>query len=217
MVHILMNKYLNQKNNLPLRKKGDRIMNKKISSTVVIAMILLSLAVAITPVKAAEIYRVSGKLYIDDVLAPKDVEVTLSFSDGDETAPTSETGHYQIDWDGEDYLHVNERGYFYVYYDGMNFVPEDNTSVRIFQGTYGYDIDLHIDSSDPMNRAPNAPTLESPSSGSKIGKVTSTTLKVKVSDPDLDSMDVSFYLNLELGSLVTKTYTSLGIYLSINL
>ena len=43
------------------------------------------------------------------------------------------------------------------------------------------------------NDPPNKPTLNSPADGSTVGSETSATLKVDVTDPDGDTMDVKFY------------------------
>ena len=83
-------------------------MQKKLS--LIIGMMLITLTVASMPTMADEFHSVCGYVYIDDVIAPSGVEVKLSFPGGDETDFTSETGYYQIDFEGHDW----EEGYFYV-------------------------------------------------------------------------------------------------------
>lgn len=55
------------------------------------------------------------------------------------------------------------------------------------------------------NEPPNAPTNPTPADGLKILNTSSTTLSVDVSDPDGDSMDVTFYDNSDDSSIATDT------------
>jgi len=158
---------------------------KKIRSTLVIGIMLVSLASIAIPVSAG-FHRVSGYLYIDDEIAPASVEVTLSFDEEDLTDNTNENGHYQIDFTGHD----GETGYFTVTYDGADYVPTPD--YVDLEEDLAYSIDLYIYTEQPVNNPPDKPSTPSPENNS-INVNLNPTLSVYASDPDEDTMNISFY------------------------
>ena len=165
--------------------------DKKVYSILIIATLIFGVAITAVPTMAGVSNSIYGYLYINDELAPSGIEVKLTFDEDPQPEHdiTDSNGHYAIDWMGE--MHDYEDGYFYVYYKGEWREPVDNKSVEIEPGeTFYSETDLHIEIG---NKPPDKPTLNSPADGSTIGSETSATLKVDVTDPDGDTMDVKFY------------------------
>jgi len=286
------------KTNNQNKPKGKDLMNrKKIRSTVVISILLISVALAAAPVQAGVFFTVSGTLYVDDGsgFAPvgAGVEVILSFVGGNYSGLTNAIGYYEVN----DNMPV-ETGCLFVNLSGIIYSAEDaqgnNVCIQVvptppyidnldlyvntsqapppnnppnvpntpdpYDGETGVDVnhDLSWVGGDPdipdtvtydiyfgtttspakivtnnsgpsydpgqltsnttyywkivawddhgastdgpewnftagANNPPNKPTLNSPADGSTVGSETSATLKVDVTDPDGDTMDVKFY------------------------
>ena len=155
-------------------------------------IIILSFVPIMQQSIASHPHSVKGALYINDELAPENTEIKLEFSDGTETTFTYE---YDIYGDKTNYNfgfwgHEGKTGYFHIKYQGDWYEPEDNKSVLIENKVIGYFIDLHVDTT--TNNPPNKPDNPDPEDG-ETNVDLNPDLSVDVSDPDGDTMDVSFY------------------------
>jgi hypothetical protein len=192
------------------------IMNKKkqISGTITI-LLILSIVTSALSVQAASLRTVYGIVYIDGLKAPDGTTVKLTFPDQEITNNTFGNGHFVMNFMEDDWA----EGTFSVFYLGY-WRPTNPPTVGLGdQDELHYHVDLYVSLS--ANTPPNAPTLISPGDGSTIGGTTSATLKVSVSDPDGNSMNVSFYnangdtligtINGVLdGSTASKTWSGLS-------
>ena len=115
-------------------------MNKKnIYSKLAVFIICISFVFPfIASTSAIEpFHSVYGFVYIDDVLAPSQTEVLITFDDGEESDIIDiNNGYYQIDWQSGDHEHEwpvpGGLGYFSVIYDGDSYIPIDNKTIKIF-------------------------------------------------------------------------------------
>lgn len=99
------------------------MIQKKIISTIIICMMLVSISAVINPaVKAAPPFHgVKGALYIDNEIAEPDIEVRIIF-EGDREF-SSDT--FEIEWDSELEIWIN--------YNVGIYGPEDETgSISVF-------------------------------------------------------------------------------------
>ena len=104
------------------------------------------------------------------------------------TPPTNQRAQYTTEQLGASSLDNNQ---WTVHY----YLTKDKgaTKSRFYWGTNTYDSKIEgFQYSTGVNNAPNAPTNPSPADGAN-GISTSPTLSVDVTDPDGDTMDVSFY------------------------
>ena len=176
-------------------------MIKKIQ-TISIACITLIAALALIPtVQAGQFHIIKGTLYIDNVLMGEGAQIkvdiltdTFYFDTFD--PDINNYTYYLGGFDNDQYYGAT--AYFTVLYNSLGYTPIDNNSVKLNKntnpGAENYIFDIHINTSIPANNPPNEPTLIAPyPSGRTVSGTTSTTLRVGVSDPDEDSMDVSFY------------------------
>ena len=171
------------------------MIQKKIHPIIVVLMMLFTLAIAPLPLQA-DLHRVSGYLYIDGNPAPADVQVVLSFDDGDETDYTSSTGHYEMSFNGHDF----EIGYFNVFYNS-NWYEPDPASVFITQPAHG--IDLNVDTGGVSNSPPNTPSVISPSNGG-VGIGINADLIWSGGDPDGDPVTYDIYIGEDSSRFVKK-------------
>lgn len=175
------------KTNNQTKPTGKVIMRRKKILTIVAGIMLISVALAVVPTaKAAIKFTVDGYVYVNDIITTPD-KVVLSFSEQDVTVLV-EQGYY-IATGEED---IGQIGVFYITLTGEG-TWQAQEELIIEHGQDYYIIDLHINTSDPpVNEAPNAPTLVSPSDGATdVGL--NPTLSVSVSDPESEPMDVTFY------------------------
>ena len=159
------------------------MIQKKIHPILVVLMMLLSLAIVAIPVQA-ELHRVSGYLYIDGNPAPADVQVVLSFDDGDETDYTSATGYYQMAFNGHDF----KKGDFNVFYNGNWYTPFPSF-VLITKPVH--ETDLNVNTSGVTNSPPYI-SIISPSNGTS-GIGINADLKWSGGDPDGDNVTYDVY------------------------
>jgi len=167
-------------------------------------------------------HSVYGFVYINDVLAPSQTEVLITFNDGEESDIIDiNNGYYQIDWQSGNHEHEwpvpGGLGYFSVIYNGDSYIPIDNMTIKIFPEIIGYEVDLHIST---LGGPPYKPTNPQPENNSENISI-NPTLSVYVSDPDDDMMDVSFYdatddslietdLNVPSGSTASIVWSGLN-------
>ncbi len=86
-------------------------MNIKKLMSMLVTLFLLGTSMFIAiPTSAGELYTIRGDVYIGNELAPAGIEIKVSFTDGNETNITSDTGQYQIDFEGP--LHEYQEGKF---------------------------------------------------------------------------------------------------------
>jgi len=181
------------------KSKGKDLMNqKKKVSTIVIGMMLASVAIAISPTIAAAgltDYDVVGQTYVDSV-ATDGVEVTLSVPGHN---PATNTSYYKAihGLHGLYIIHFNatmgDVGDFTVRVGYNYFVPSPPTLEISHSPHHSYN-DVHLSVDTWTTNQPNKPVLVAPSDSKEFGSGTSSvTLKVDVSDPDGDWMDVYFY------------------------
>jgi len=163
--------------------------NKKQNIPIFIAIILIISVLPITSF-AYNLHAVKGTLFIDDIIADSGIEIKIQFPDEDITGLTFEHDgefNYNIGFQGHDW----ETGSFYVFYDGEYKTPYDNKTIYIEEEIVGFYVDLHVYTT-PMNQAPDKPTNPQPEDGEEnIGL--NPTLTVDVTDPDGDTLDVTFY------------------------
>jgi len=180
------------------KSKGKDLMNqKKILSTIIIGMMLASVAIAIAPTINADSnpdYNVSGQVYVDG--EPTDgVKVILSAPGEPDVTNTSyyndlydTHGVYIISFNATEDDTVSfttQVGYNYL-------IPSFPTLLIDEESPYTFYKDLFVHRS--TTNPPNKPVLVAPSNGTEFDSGTSSvTLKVDVSDPDGDWMDVYFY------------------------
>ena len=162
---------------------------KNLALKIIIVLIpILLTSVNISAFKPLNLHSVYGYLYINDEKAPEGLEVTLSFPGVDETDIIDQYGYYQIDFSGND----GQTGYYYVLYQDINYIPEDNQSVFIFQRLIGYNLDLHLNVPENVNSPPGKPDNPNPQNNTESISL-NPTLSVHVIDPDDDLMNVSFF------------------------
>lgn len=168
---------------------------KKILSTIIIGMMLASMAIAIAPTVTADQpdYDVNGLVYVDgQVTDGVGVEVTLSVPDYDDiTDTTIVSGWYKISF----YAEEGQTANFEVRVGYNYFIPVPATLLvdKPSPPKYSFN-DYHLSVDTWNTHQPNKPVLVAPSNGKEFDSGTSSvTLKVDVSDPDGDWMDVYFY------------------------
>ena len=171
-------------------------MNKKMQKkTLLITTMLLLTSICFFQTSSAEIlHSVKGVLYINDEIAEENITIILNFTTGENSTKTYEfndTGdntnyHLQIT------DHHEEEGSFIVVYNEIEYIPVDNQTVNLTD--VQINMDLHIEVEIPVNNAPNKPSDPVPEHEA-TGVNCSPALSVNVTDPDGDSMIVSFYLN----------------------
>ena len=115
-------------------------MNKKnISPKIVVIVVCISFAFSFiaqtSPIEP--FHSVYGFVYIDDVLAPSQTEVIITFDDGEESDIIDiDNGYYQIDLQSGNHEHEwpvpGGFGYFSVIYDGDSYIPTDNMTIKIY-------------------------------------------------------------------------------------
>ena len=142
---------------------GKAIMNqKKIISTLVIGITLISIATVIVPtIKAIDIYVVKGVLYINNTIAPAGIQINLIFTDGTENTTTYD---FNIYGDTTNYNMVvlnrdKQTGNFTVLYLGYELEPIDNKSVYAQNGVIDY---INLSVIVPVNHAPDIPSSPDP-------------------------------------------------------
>lgn len=200
--------------------------NKTIQ-TVIISLMLVLMSLSFVYSISAEDpsipdYDVSGYVFVDGTKTD-DVEITISVAGYDDVTTTSYynepfdvhgvyVGHFSAE-KGDNVSFVLKDGYNYFYF------PNDLTITHDPQYAY-YNHNFTIDTS--TTSPPDKPSLISSSDGSTISSKSQATLKVSVSDPDGDDMDVSFYdasddskigstqLKVEDGSTAEVTWTGLN-------
>lgn len=150
-------------------------------------LVLSSMGVFISASAESPFHSVYGFVYINDVLAPADIVVKLTFIETPEEIidETDTLGYYQVDF----MEHNWEEGFFSVNYEDDWLIPTDNSSVEIIPEEIGYEIDLHV---YILNSPPDRPKDPQPENNS-VNISLNPTLSVFVSDPDEDIMDVSFF------------------------
>lgn len=179
---------------------------------------IVSLSGLIVPTIKAQppLHAIKGILYVNgEIYNSIPIEVRIDF-DGeifnDTTFPFDGEFNYNVGISE----HEDETGNISVFYSGKYRTPVDNASVYIHEGE-PVEIQLNLSMVTPANNPPNPPDLVSPANGSKVS---SAKLKVKVTDPDDDPMDVSFYnadgdvligstTGISNGSTASKTWSGL--------
>ena len=161
--------------------------HKKMKSTIVIGLMLVSLSLAIIPSAQADIpVTIWGYVYVDDVLTDPD-SVNLLI-DGD-TIPAELLGGaaYRINMDATNYL--GDSGTFQVYASGIGYSALETITIT---GPGSYEKDLHVDTSGPGNHAPYEPNTPSPADGA-TGVTPSTDFVVQWNGGDPDTGDLVNY------------------------
>jgi len=187
---------------------------KKVLSLAEVIIIILSASIVFYPsiVADQEPCTVYGYIYVDEIIMEPD-EVILSFPDQDIEATLYPNGYYIVDF-AED---VGETGIFLVTINGETYTADETITVEYC--VYAYEIDLHVTTIHP-NHPPNKPTDPIPEDNSENIDI-NPTLSVNVTDPDGDTMNVSFYnasddslidtdLNVESGSTASITWSDLS-------
>ena len=169
---------------------------KKIHSIMVAILMLISASIIISSNVYANCtpqpHSVKGLLKIDGEIAEDGIEITFNFYNESSTLVDQLT--LETEYDGEYNFnqgfegHEEETIHFTVY----GVIPDGDPTVEIICDTiYYYPDELNVNSSGFTN-PPDEPTNPSPSDGT-TGEGINPALSVYVSDPDGDSMDVSFY------------------------
>ena len=167
---------------------------KKVLSTVVMAIMLLSVVMAVVPTTEAADnpdYFIAGQVFVNGM--PTDgVEVILSVP-GQENR--SNISYYNEIYDLHGIykvgIHANlgQNVTFTLHFGGNYVTPVPETLLLDQPSLYFYvNINLSI-----TNTAPGPITLVAPSDGSTVGSENQATLRVTVNDPDGHTMDVEFY------------------------
>ena len=179
------------------KRMGKVKKMKKKTSIFVVILMLISLGMAVLPTaEASQPHAVKGVLYLTDGYAPAGVEIRLVFDDGTETTYTYEYNQYgyNTNYNLGFWGHDGKRGDFEVMYNGQTFIPVDNQSIYIEAGVTGYIMDLHINTSSPVNSAPNEPSSPSPTNGAS-GININTDLSWTGGDPDGDDVTYDVWFN----------------------
>jgi len=182
--------------------------------TYAVSIILILLFSTMVPsVLATDFHVIKGTLYIDDVVADPGVEIQLDIPEKGftTTIETTEPNPYNFYAGFEDQFYGGTTVYFTVLYKGYELIPVDNESIILNKNVNPieeYIIDLHVYL--PANNPPNKPSLISPANGSTVGSSNSATLKVEVTDPDDDPMDVYFYNDSDDSLIGTVTDVASG-------
>jgi len=180
-------------------------MNKKKRiSGIITAGILLSLVLSSISLQASSPRTVYGKVYIDGELAPDGTTIKLTFIGQEITNDTYENGNYVMNFLEDNY----EEGTFSVYYQEAWHSTNPPTVELGDEHEILYHVDLYVIL--PANNPPDQPTLISPEDGSTVGSSNSATLKVEVTDPDDDPMDVYFYNDSDDSLIGTVTDVASG-------
>lgn len=180
-------------------------MNKTQVNHAMVFLILLLLIIFITPLKSVAVQpcTIRGYVYINDVITKPD-ELTLVFPSQTVYADLYSDGYYIIDCNEE----IGQIGEFYVSYLGYAYLAQE--TVTILYDVYIYQIDVYV--SLAANNPPNTPINPTPVNNSE-NIVLNPTISVYVTDPDGDTMTVSFYNasndNL-IGSSIIAEHTSIA-------
>ncbi len=182
--------------------------NKAYKSIFIITILLLLSVISFTQntIACSHPHSVKGILYINNEIAPENIQIKLVFNDITETTLTYE---YNLYGDNTNYNlgfwdHEEQTGSFIVVYQGQEIIPDDNQTIYIEDGVTGYIMDLHITYTIPPNNPPNKPTNPTPSNNSENISL-NPMLSVQVTDLDDDTMNVSFY-NASNDNLIGTTY-----------
>ena len=191
--------------------ENNNMNKKKMGSKIAISIILISFAVGVFMSASAvsPFHSVYGFVYINDKLVSEEVVVKLTFSETPEEIldETDSNRYYQIDFTDHNW----EEGFFSVKYKKDWYAPFDNQSVEILPEEIGYEIDLHI---YILNSPPDKPINPQPENNS-INVSLNPTLSVNVTDPDDDTMNVSFYNAFDDSLIDTATNVTNGSTASI--
>ena len=178
-------------------------MNQKKKLQIVAGIMLIIASIAVVPTAQADNpHSIKGTLFIYDgqntYIAPAGIDIEIEFLDGTETTTTytyNEFGNntnYNLGFWGHD-SESDQPGYFTVIYQSNELIPIDNQSITIEEETIGYFVNLTVNISSDLNNPPNTPTLVAPTPSGKTGVSINPKLEVRVTDPDGDSMTVTFY------------------------
>jgi len=149
---------------------------------VIVASILLPQTIAYTqPCTCA------GFCYIDDEKIIPD-NVRLDFPGYTFEAMIFATGQYIIDFPGP----IGSTGTFNITYNDGYYMADE--TITIIEDLNEYFIDLHV--TTYINSQPDKPTDPIPENNTEDYEITE--ISVFISDPDDDTLNVSFYLNDEL-------------------
>ena len=189
---------------------------KKVLSLSLVIIILLPASIVFYPSIVADQIpcprTVYGYIYVDEIIMEPD-EVTLSFLDQDIKATLYPDGYYIVDFTED----VGKMGIFLVTIKDETYTADETITVQC--DVYAYEKDLHV-TTIPQNNPPNKPTKPSPENNSENIDI-KLTLSVNVTDPDGDTMNVSFFdasddslidtsMNVENGSTATITWSDLS-------
>lgn len=161
-------------------------MNTKKISLIIITLLVSQLLIGI--VSAESMNSVRGKVYVDDTLTLPD-QIRLDIQGETYYAGFNETyqeyGFRNVD------ANVGSTGTFLVTIPSGSYLAEETLVINEDDSLYL--IDLHVNTStDPTNNPPDKPTNPNPLDGTDDVSL-NPTLQVSVSDPDNDTMDVTFY------------------------
>ena len=186
------------------------MINKKKYSKGLIIIILALLITSTFTVQAGQFHIIKGTLYVDNTVMGEGAHIKIDILTNTFYFDTFDPDinnytFYLGGFDNDQYYGAT--AYFTVLYNANPYTPIDNASVKLDKNTNpaveNYILNMHINTSNFANNPPNHPSLISPENGTTISSTDSATLKVGVTDPDNDPMDVSFYDNSD-DSLIGK-------------
>lgn len=168
-----------------------------------IIFIFLLLIIFFSPLKSVAVQpcTIRGYVYINDVITKPD-ELILVFPSQTVYAELYSDGYYIIDCNED----IDQIGEFYVTYLGQTLLAQETAT--ILYDVYMYQIDIHVSSS--FNNPPNTPINPTPANNSE-NIALNPTISVYVTDPDGDTMTVSFYNALNdnlIGSSIIAEHAS---------
>ncbi len=174
---------------------GKTIMDqKKILSTIIIGILLASVATVIVPVTKAEnasMHTIYGKVYINGILAPDGVQIHISCSEPayDNTVPTSlqlSGDNLEISFQVSDGFTTGKTIYFNLIYRSLQY------SVLLKEAGDVGSIALYFLDLNYTNVPPNPPSNPIPTNGAS-GVGIDADLSWTCSDPDGDPVTYDIY------------------------
>lgn len=169
-------------------------MMKRIQTSLILLSVVLLLGTLFSPTVCAMPYTLDGYVYVDGVLTtPDDIIFTMEGDEKEVFIPGEPyTGYYDVLYAFE--ASIGDEGTFIVILDGLSYEAEppliiDGSEESGYYENYNLTVDT---STGPLNNRPNTPTNPNPSDDA-TGVALNPALSVFVSDPDDDTMAVTFY------------------------